>query len=101
MLARRVSVATVQGTEWLPAGTFETRERQYDQLQGCAVWSTDCLEDWARATGLLYSHVYIPKTLAFPCCGPLDSSLRHDPAYRLVFDGPGASIYEVREPALW
>jgi hypothetical protein len=101
VLARRVSVATVQGTEWLPAGTFETRERQYDQLQGCAVWSTDCLEDWARATGLLYSHVYIPKTLAFPCCGPLDSSLRHDPAYRLVFDGPGASIYEVREPAPW
>jgi len=101
VLARRVSVATVQGTEWLPAGTFENRERQYDRLQGCAVWGTDCLEEWARANGRPYSHVYIPKTLAFPCCGPLDSSLRHDPAYRLVFDGPGASIYEVRDPAIW
>jgi len=101
VLARRVSVATVQGTEWLPAGTFENRERQYDRLQGCAVWGTDCLVDWARANGRPYSHVYIPKTLAFPCCGPLDASLRHDPAYRLVFDGRGASIYELREPALW
>ena len=101
VLTRRVSVATVQGTEWLPSGTFETRERQYDRLQGCAVWGATCLENWARETALPYSHVYIPKTLAFPCCDPLESALRHDPAYRLVFDGPGASIYQIREPALW
>jgi hypothetical protein len=101
VLARRVSVATVQGTEWLPAGTFENREREYDRLQGCAVWGVTCLNEWARTSGRSYTHVYIPKTLAFPCCGPLDSALRHDPTYRLLFDGPGASIYEVREPALW
>ncbi len=101
VLARRVSVATVQGTEWLPAGTFENREREYDSLQGCAVWGVTCLEQWARASGRPYTHVYIPKTLAFPCCGPLDSALRHDPTYRLLFDGPGAAIYELREPALW
>jgi hypothetical protein len=101
VLTRRVSVATVQGTEWLPSGTFEIRERQYDRLQGCAIWGATCLESWSRETALPYSHVYIPKTLAFPCCGPLDSALRHDPSYRLVFDGPGATIYEVRGPALW
>jgi len=27
VLGRRVSVATVQGTEWLPAGTFEALHR--------------------------------------------------------------------------
>jgi hypothetical protein len=101
VLTRRVSVATVQGTEWLPAGAFENREREYDSLQGCAVWGVTCLEQWARASGRPYTHVYIPKTLAFPCCGPLDSALRHDPTYRLLFDGPGAAIYELREPALW
>jgi hypothetical protein len=101
VLARRVSVATVQGTEWLPTGTFEDREREYDRLQGCAVWGVTCLEEWARASGHPYTHVYIPKTLAFPCCAPLDSALRHNPTYRLLFDGPGASIYEIREPVLW
>ncbi len=101
VLARRVSVATVQGTEWLPAGTFENREREYDSLQGCAVWGATCLEEWARTSGRPYTHVYIPKTLAFPCCAPLDSALRHNPTYRLLFDGPGASIYELREPVLW
>jgi ABC-type amino acid transport substrate-binding protein len=101
VLARRVSVATVQGTEWLPAGTFERREREYDRLQGCAAWGARCLSQWARTTGRAYTHVYIPKTLAFPCCEPLDSALRHDPTYRLLFDGPGAAIYELREPAFW
>jgi len=101
VLARRVSVATVQGTEWLPAGTFENREREYDSLQGCAVWGVTCLEEWARTSGRPYTHVYIPKTLAYPCCAPLDSALRHNPTYRLLFDGPGASIYEIREPVLW
>jgi hypothetical protein len=101
VLARRVSVATVQGTEWLPAGTFERREREYDRLQGCAAWGARCLGQWARTTGRAYTHVYIPKTLAFPCCEPLDSALRHDPTYRLLFDGPGAAIYELREPAFW
>ena len=101
VLARRVSVATVQGTEWLPAGTFEDREREYDRLQGCAVWGVTCLQEWAKSSGRPFTHVYIPKTLAFPCCAPLDSALRHNPTYRLLFDGPGASIYELREPVLW
>jgi hypothetical protein len=93
VLGRRVSVATVQGTEWLPRGTFEMRERAYDELQGCAVWGTPCIEQWARDHGLPYTHVYVPKTLAFPCCGPLDSALRHDSSYRMIFDGPGATIF--------
>jgi hypothetical protein len=98
VLANRVSIATVQGTEWLPGNAFERHELQYDQLQGCAIWGTPCIEEWAAQHGLGYSHVYIPKTLAFPCCGPLESALRHDAAYRLVFDGPGASIFAVRAP---
>jgi hypothetical protein len=101
VLTKRVSVATVQGTEWLPRGTFETRERAYDQLQGCAVWGTPCIEQWAREHDLPYTHVYLPKTLAFPCCGPLDSALRHDSTYRVVFDGPAATIYARQPPPRW
>jgi len=96
VLGRRVSVATVQGTEWLPKGVFDERERQYNELQGCAVWGSTCLEQWARDHQMPFSHIYIPKTLAFPCCAPLDNALRQDPSFELVFDGPGASIYERR-----
>jgi len=98
VLANRPSVATVQGTEWLPDGTFRTRERDYNQLQGCAIWTASCVETWARQRRFAFSHVYLPKTLAFPCCAPLDSALRADPRYRLVFDGRGAAIYARRAP---
>src|SRR5688500_7978018 len=94
VLANRVSVATVQGTEWLREGTFEQRERQHNELQGCAIWSADCVEGWARTHGIAYSHIYIPKTLAFPCCAPLEAALRNDAGLGVVFDGPGATIYE-------
>ena len=98
VLAQRVSVATVQGTEWLSGGTFKARERDYNHLQGCAIWSASCVEMWAKQRRLAFSHVYLPKTFAFPCCAPLDSALRADTRYRLVFDGPGAAIFARRAP---
>jgi hypothetical protein len=98
VLGERVSVATVQGSEWLPDHAFDTHVRQYDELQGCAVWGSACIEQWSRTHHRPYSHVYIPKTLAYPCCGPLETALRHDPLYQLVFDGPGAAIFAVRDP---
>jgi hypothetical protein len=97
VLAKRASVATVQGTEWLRAGTFETRERQYDELQGCATWGPECVERWSLTRELPYTHVYIPKTLAFPCCEPLLAALEHDASYRLVFANPAAAIFERQE----
>jgi hypothetical protein len=99
VLANRVSVATVQGTEWLPRGVFEMRERAYDELQGCAIWGTSCIEQWSRDHRVPYTHVYLPKTLAFPCCGPLDAALRHDSTYAVVFDGPAATIF-ARRPTI-
>jgi hypothetical protein len=96
VLANRKSVATVQGTEWLPGGTFRERERQYDQLQGCAIWQGACVERWSSQHRRSYTHVYIPKTRAFPCCAPLDAALRRDAGFDLVFDGSGASIYQRR-----
>jgi hypothetical protein len=97
VLAKRASVATVQGTEWLHAGTFETRERQYDELQGCGAWGPECVERWSLTHEIPYTHVYIPKTLAFPCCEPLLAALEHDAAYRLVFANPAAAIFERQE----
>jgi hypothetical protein len=96
VLANRVSVATVQGTEWLPHGVFAARERAYDELQGCAIWGTPCIEQWARDHRLPYTHVYLPKTFAVPCCGPLDAALRHDTTYAVVFDGPAATVFARR-----
>ena len=97
VLAQRKSVATVQGFEYRPLGEFARKKRQYIDLQGCAGWVSNCLQDWSRATGESYSHVYIPKSPDRNCCRLLRYSLERDPAYRMIYDGPGAVLF-VRRP---
>ncbi|MFL5514188.1 MAG: hypothetical protein ACJ8CN_17330 [Gemmatimonadales bacterium] len=97
VLAQRKSVATVQGFEYRPLGEFARKKRQYVDLQGCAGWVSQCLQDWSRATGQSYSHVYIPKSPERNCCRLLRYSLERDPGYRMIYDGPGAVLF-VRRP---
>jgi hypothetical protein len=98
VLANRKSVATVQGYEWRPIGEFAKKKREYVNLQGCAGWTSQCLQDWARRTGQRFTHVYIPKSPDRPCCNLLRYSLDRDPAYRLIYDGSGAALFVRRRP---
>jgi len=95
-LAHRKSVGTVQGFEYRPVGEFAHKKRQYVDLQGCAGWVSQCLQDWSRATGQSYTHVYIPKSPDRDCCRLLRYSLERDPAYRMIYDGPGAVLFARR-----
>lgn len=93
VLGRRRSVATVQGWEWRPVGEFARKKQEYNEVQGCAWWSTECLENWSRKTGEEFGYVYVPKRPGQACCRQLLLSLARDPGYTLVYDGPGATIY--------
>jgi hypothetical protein len=95
-LASRRSVATVQGFEWRPIGEFARKQREYDALQACAGWFSSCLRDWSRTTGESFTHVYIPKQPDRDCCRLLRYSLERDPGYRMIYDGPGAVLFERR-----
>jgi hypothetical protein len=96
VLAHRQSVATVQGFEYRPVGEFARKKQQYNELQGCATWVSRCLQDWSRATGLEFTHVYIPKSPDRDCCHLLRYSLELDPTYRMIYDGPGAVLFARR-----
>jgi hypothetical protein len=96
VLADRVSPGTVQGYEWRPLGEFARKKREYINLQACAGWVSSCLTDWSRATGVWYTHVYLPKPATGDCCRVLRYSLDRNPNYRLVYDGPGAALYARR-----
>lgn len=96
VLANRKSVATVQGYEYRPLGEFAQKKRQYIDLQGCAGWVSQCLQDWSKATGVTFTHVYLPKSPGRECCRLLRYSLERDPAYRMIYDGPGAVMFTRR-----
>ena len=100
VLADRVSVATPQGYEWVSGGVFAKRVEEHDEVQGCAYAESACLHEWSKLHGVAFDYLFIPKIEQNACCEYLLRSLRADPQFRTVHDGPGAIIFEFRrEPA--
>ena len=102
VLAQRHSVATVQGSEWLPKGEFTRRYDASEALAGCATADVTCVEKWSTSWSKPFTHLYVAKTLGkrgmpgTDCCTALIASAASDPHYRRVYDGPGAAIFERR-----
>jgi hypothetical protein len=104
VLAGRHSVATVQGYEWMGKGAWTARVNRDTELQLCATSTAACLRSWAgdSAAGL---YVYVPKgallgeaSLSDDGTIALRSSLDGVTGVRLVYDGPGASVYVLANP---
>lgn len=94
VLAQRESVVTVQGHEW--TGLFRERMWQHHTAQACAEEDAACLEQWAKGTEMSFDYVYVARrstTSASDYCAPLRHSLRTNARYKVVYDGPGATIF--------
>ena len=98
VLARRHSIATVQGTEWLPHGAYRHREWVYELAQRCAERETACLAEWQAETGWTFTHVYIAQPGSNQCCRSLRAALSANPGYDRVYDGAGAVVFARRTP---
>ena len=97
-LAERISIATPQGSEWLP--NFSPRTHRANALQECAAKDAACLEEWAQEWEVTFTHVYVSKRSAnseVPAdvdpCWRLRHSLLADPHYEMLYDNPGATVY--------
>lgn len=95
VLADRVSVATVQGTEWLPDNGFDLAVAAYDSAWDCGYHSSRCLGLWAESSGKTFDYVYLTANDRFQCCGTLLESLERDDDYQKVYEGPGGTIFKV------
>ena len=99
VLAARKSVATVQGSEWLPAGEFERRYEAYESLAKCATRDVECVEQWAASHGKSFTHLYVAKTRVrggppkSACCTGVLTTALADPRYQRVYDGPSAMVF--------
>lgn len=104
VLGERVSVDTVQGAEWRGAAAFGAQVQVHQAYAACAYLTAGCLADAAHATDTAFTYVYVPTEprapwvgpplaqAGIPCCTALTVTLRTDPRYVVVYDGPGAVI---------
>jgi len=95
VLAGRPSVATVQGTEWLPDGGFDLAVADFSDAWDCGYRTSRCLGLWSEITGKSFDYVYLTRSDRFQCCGTLLESLEEDEDYQKVYDGPGGTIFKV------
>jgi hypothetical protein len=90
-LAQRKSLLTVQGTEWLPRGTFARRERlsaEAQRIRTLAEWQA-----WTRRQELDFTWVYISKGSHGPLdWQPLLAELRAATDHQIRFENGGAAI---------
>jgi hypothetical protein len=96
VLAERVSVATPQGREWLPGDAFARAVALHRELRACSERDATCLDAWSRSSGVRFSHVLVPRSASSPNGRSLESSLRKDPRYALVREGPADAVFAVR-----
>ncbi len=104
VLADRVSVATVQGSEWLPKRAFAQRQTAYADLQDCASDAPSCIATWTAQYGETYDYLYIARREGHggsvvphvPCCSALVDALERDPAYSLIYQNTDATIFQIR-----
>jgi len=91
------SVATVQGYEWLGLDKLAKQVQRHNALQDCVAHTIDCVESWIRSEGIIVDYVLIPKPTPprADCCPAPRESLRESADFRVVYDGPGATIAAV------
>ena len=93
VLALRTSLATVQGSEWLPHRAFYTFIARQLKVASCARRDTTCLDSLRENPSLQFTHVYVPNGAGVGCCKPLLAALREDPRYEVIHDDDAATIF--------
>jgi len=100
VLTGRSSAATVQGTEWLGGGNYETAKQKALDLRNCVDQSPQCIEAWAGDYDVAYDYLFVRKLRVqnsvelVPYKNALADLLKDDPAYTLVYETEAAAIFK-------
>lgn len=100
VLTGRSSAATVQGTEWLGGGNYETAKQKALDLRNCVDQSPQCIEAWAGDYDVVYDYLFVRKLRVqnsvelVPYKNALADLLKDDPAYTLVYETEAAAIFK-------
>lgn len=93
-LARRHSLGTVQGAEWLGIEGYERQLKYHARIRDCDGSKVDCYAEIDRN-----ALIFIPKgQLTGPyspedCCPAMRSTTVAE-GYRAIYDGPGATVLQ-------
>jgi hypothetical protein len=91
-LTESVSVATVQGYEWLPG--FKDKLDDYYALQACIYKDVQCVENWSGNTKRDFEYALVAQDGLEENGNPLVSSLTAAAGYRAVYQKGDVAIFQ-------
>ncbi|HQN04027.1 MAG TPA: hypothetical protein PK174_01295 [Anaerolineaceae bacterium] len=96
-LAHRTSIATVQGTEWLPVGRYYKARLFNETIKDCMVSDYSCISSLLDKEKISVDYIWVSKekceNKSKICTLPFLSRIREDSNYQLVFENDGVVIF--------
>jgi hypothetical protein len=94
VLGKNVSIATIQGYEWMPGKLFQTKLDEYYTLQMCLNKTYNCVEDWGKETKQNFDYVLVSQNSLSTSENPLVSSMLVSAAYQPLYQDGDVAIFK-------
>lgn len=101
-IANRVSVATIQGREWIQEADFNKKYEESIEIQECVIDPLACFE-WNIETEIDYNYIYLRKTIPLQNFSTISTTgleflLRSLNQYELVFENKSVLLFQKFTP---
>jgi hypothetical protein len=93
VLGKSVSLAAIQGYEWMPDNLFQKRMADYYRLQACMNRTLECVEEWASASGQDFDYILVSQDGLEDSENPLVSSLKESANYTPLYEKGDAAVF--------
>jgi hypothetical protein len=94
VLAKNVSIATIQGYEWMPDKLFQTKMNEYYALQTCLNKNYHCVEEWGTETKQNFDYVLVSQNGLSTSGNSLVASMMVSATYQPLYQDGDVAIFE-------
>ena len=94
MLGKSISIATIQGYEWMPGKLFQTKLNEYYALQTCMNKTYTCVEEWGSEMNHDFDYVLVSQNGLSDSKNSVVTSLMESTNYQLVYQEADIAIFK-------
>ncbi len=94
VLGKSISLATIQGHEWMPGKLFQTKLNEYYALQACMTKTYTCVEEWESETKQDFDYVLVSQNGLADSGNFLATSLTESGTYKRLYQEGDVAIFK-------
>ena len=94
VLGKSISVATIQGYEWMPGRLFQSKMDEYYALQACMNKTYKCVEAWGTETKQTFDYVLVSQNGLSDSGNSLVASMLVSATYQPLYQDGDVAIFK-------